>query len=469
MHHLQLRAELVQHLLKHIDTYSSQWDKEMPSGEIGDSFEKYIEEVAKPKTWCGLLELKALSRTYDSRITVIPRAPTETVFSVKPSQKKCIEALMFNGEHYDALIPAEGKGMPQAIKDITSAPPKVPMRGGGGSRCTVWTKSSSPAASGSRPSPGKPSASVVSGSRLSTHERRAPASRNTCWARDTRQCTRGPDQEAGIADPRGQEKAKDLDEMVQACANKPVRPSGRPPRCQWLQDGLARCRLCPFRAQATDEKAAWAILAAHFKSHHRGVTPSGGPTMSARLSSLVTELSADQDVAWQCRFCKCGISLEAASTAGEPRMARDKAQHKREAHPRITWKAWQRSDYADRALAATKTRFEATAQKRSVPGFVPFRWPRFAGKKSSCLVVLRPGLCCATCHAPFYRRSEAETHRAKCPSAFGRSMAPKRLAALRKLRTWFIQKAPKNPRTTAFLEYFAEAETIFQRAASPLP
>ena len=87
MHHLQLRAELVQHLLKHIDTYSSQWDKEMPSGEIGDSFEKYIEEVAKPKTWCGLLELKALSRMYDSRITVIPRAPTETVFSVKPSQE----------------------------------------------------------------------------------------------------------------------------------------------------------------------------------------------------------------------------------------------------------------------------------------------------------------------------------------------------------------------------------------------
>ena len=59
LHHLQLRAELVQHFLKHVGTVS-RWDKdkEMPDGSEGTSFASYVEEVAKPGTWCGLLELR---------------------------------------------------------------------------------------------------------------------------------------------------------------------------------------------------------------------------------------------------------------------------------------------------------------------------------------------------------------------------------------------------------------------------
>ena len=94
----------------------------MPSGEAGTDFEAYVSEVARPKTWSGVLELKALSRMYNVRITVIPRSPTETVFSVKPSQKTHIVALMFDGQHYDALLPSEGTDMPQAVKDIIAAP-----------------------------------------------------------------------------------------------------------------------------------------------------------------------------------------------------------------------------------------------------------------------------------------------------------------------------------------------------------
>ena len=59
------------------------------------------------------------------------------------------------------------------------------------------------------------------------------------------------------------------------------------------------------------------------------------------MPSLVGTLSGDQDAAWKCPFCSKGISLEAARSAGDPRIARDKRDHKRTDHPRLSWKRWQ--------------------------------------------------------------------------------------------------------------------------------
>ena len=176
LHHLQLRAELVQHYLKHIDTYSALWDKEMPDGQPGSSFESYVEAVARPGTWCGLLELRALSRMYDTRITIVPRATTEPVFSVKPSQKQRIVVLLFTGIHFDALLPEPGKQLPKQIREVTAEPPKVPIRGGGGSRCTAWTEDTVASESGSRSS-GKRSRQTV------WTEAPIPSKRRACTVR----------------------------------------------------------------------------------------------------------------------------------------------------------------------------------------------------------------------------------------------------------------------------------------------
>eukprot|EP00439_Symbiodinium_sp_Y106_P033647 s699_g4.t1 len=79
LHHLLVRAELIQHYMKHSTTYSELWDHELPDGSHGSSFESYVEAMARPKVWGGLLELRALARMYNVRITVVPRATSEQV------------------------------------------------------------------------------------------------------------------------------------------------------------------------------------------------------------------------------------------------------------------------------------------------------------------------------------------------------------------------------------------------------
>ena len=54
--------------MKHADTYSALWDKEMPDGS-GGSFESYVEEIGKPGAWCGWFEIRALTRMCDIRTT----------------------------------------------------------------------------------------------------------------------------------------------------------------------------------------------------------------------------------------------------------------------------------------------------------------------------------------------------------------------------------------------------------------
>lgn len=95
--------------------------------------------------------------------------------------------------------------------------------------------------------------------------------------------------------------------------------------------------------------------------------------MSQQLPSLVTELSPDQDCVWKCKFCGCGISTEAARSAGAPRIARDKQLHKRQAHPTLTWKQWRASDYSERALASTTTRYQTTEQTPPAAGLLHFQ------------------------------------------------------------------------------------------------
>ena len=258
--------------------------------------------------------------------------------------------------------------------------------------------------------------------------------------------------------------------MVQECGAGPRRRTGRPGVCQWIQGGFARCRLCPFRFKTSDPKVAQNVLTGHFRTHHKGHTPSGVSHFHQPMPSIICELSADQDRVWQCKFCSQGISVEAARSAGVARIARDKQEHKRRAHPRLSWKQWRKADYGDRALATTTTKYRATAAKHPhLEGFKTFRWPRFGGKKSPQLARFIWAWACTTCHAPFILLREAQQHPQHCPSAYGRSRAKERLRNLRKLRRTYTQQAPKGPRRTIELTYFDEAERVFEQAASPLP
>lgn len=268
-----------------------------------------------------------------------------------------------------------------------------------------------------------------------------------------------------------QARAEDhLEAMVQECATGPKRKTGRPGLCQWIQGGYARCRLCPFRFATTDPVAAQKALKNHFGSHHRGFSPSGAAPMCQQLPSLVAPLSADQDCAWKCKYCECGISTEAALSAGRPRVARDKKLHKSQAHPSLSWKQWYAKDRSERALATTVTKFKATAQKHPpVPGFRTFRWPKHCGKKSSLTAKFLLSWACLTCHAPFISHREAVAHTKVCPSVYGRARAAERLKTLLKLKSAYARNTPIGPRRTAELALFQEAAQIFERAAQPFP
>ena len=147
---------------------------------------------------------------------------------------------------------------------------------------------------------------------------------------------------------------------------KVARKTGRPRLVQWCQAGLARCHLCPFQIPCPDNhtRRPQSALRDHYARCHDGMCPSGLHS-GEEMPTTVAALSADQEAAWRCRFCSQGISLEAAQSAGEARLVRDKRRHRTEAHPHISWKIWHRASYGDRAYTATCTRYRQTEAVRN--------------------------------------------------------------------------------------------------------
>ncbi|CAE7314703.1 OTUD4 [Symbiodinium sp. CCMP2592] len=150
--HSVLRAKVAQHFKKHAERYELAWDKEMPDKKAATSFQAYISAMAEVGTWAGHLELAALGRIFDIKFVIFPRSPDLEVCAVHAQQRKRVAVLAFTGSHYEWLKPT-GK-LPQELCDVTTAPPKVPMRRGGGgkasshassaaaSRRSVWTQAS---------------------------------------------------------------------------------------------------------------------------------------------------------------------------------------------------------------------------------------------------------------------------------------------------------------------------------------
>ena len=86
-----------------------------------------------------------------------------------------------------------------------------------------------------------------------------------------------------------------------------------------------------FPASDENDKKMQGRLRSHYARHHPGHYHSG--SQPGQMPTLVTQVSADQDVAWKCEFCDHGVSLEAFTSAGANRMARDKMDHKKQHHP----------------------------------------------------------------------------------------------------------------------------------------
>ena len=489
-----------QHYLKHMETYSALWDRELPNGQQGSSFEEYIEAVARPTTWCGLLEIRALSRMYDCRVTVVPRATTEPVFSVKPSQKQRIVVLLFTGIHFDALLPEAGKPLPKQIKEVVTEPPKVPMRGGGGSRCTVWTDDScSRRSSGKRSrqtvwtvaqAPSKrqasaaPSCAAASAAELqgrsakvkaraktptetrsvakrprsvftdaantSKHLRaQSPRSFPTAVARRTQ--VPGQVQEAvsdatvgDLSDCDQQALETDgpaVPRKLRKCAYRPV--------CPMPSDKIFRCKLCPFQKQVAGPESYKQLHHKHYRIYH------GGEGLPGKFRGFaVKRLTAtDGKAFWKCPLCKQGISTQVRDQITRHIFADMRNRHREQRHAQVPIEEWRRlmsvpnkgpkniAEHKNRARALKlNSRVSEQLQKPKYDGkLTMFLWPkarRHKGKQSIRTISFEHAWQCKKCGRCTKVQEQAKQHASGRCPKALSDTKKRRLAQLREARAW---------------------------------
>ena len=211
-----------------------------------------------------------------------------------------------------------------------------------------------------------------------------------------------------------------------------TKAKGRARVVKWCADGFAKCRLCPWSRPCTDPAKAKELLRGHFRTLHKGQTPSGLTPMNCQLPSLVSCLQ-DGPAWWKCPLCSMGIPYEAGARAGAPRVARDQMLHKSSRHPRVTWVKWRKAMYGQRADKTRQTKYRARTafnlqcKPHLLARFEPFRWPRPRGDDQQQAVKFVKAWVCLKCHAPFEQDKGAEEHvPSKCPT----TLSPKRLPGL---------------------------------------
>ncbi|KAK8776556.1 hypothetical protein V5799_030099 [Amblyomma americanum] len=110
----ELRQETANYMLSHAEEFlpflTSKKSGDMMTTE---EYEEYCAEVSSTTTWGGQLELKALSHACKVPITVVqaygPSIEIGTEYNCKPMLLSYHRCLYEMGEHYNSLVPNEGK------------------------------------------------------------------------------------------------------------------------------------------------------------------------------------------------------------------------------------------------------------------------------------------------------------------------------------------------------------------------
>ena len=476
----ELRARVVEHMRKHSEAYEADYDGKSPGG-ADMPWEQYLDAIAQEGAYASHLEIRAICRIYAVRVMVVPEhacVPCET-FHSKVKDRVLVTWLTGNPcSHMDLLLPqgadndeADPKALkyPQKLLDITAPPTLKYHVGGRAASCgsartsftagTDWTSGTTSRKTTSR-------ASVAA-----TDWTRLPPQRESKRARTLSEVTPALDGTARSAVSSGPLYGNDLLSELESFEN-PVQVTnkgGRKAVVEWMQDGMAKCRICPFRKKVSDAKQARHILQSHFRNHHKGECFSGTPQF-VQMPSLIGELPAESDFSWKCQFCASGITLEAAQHVTTSRIARDKIQHKHDAHPEVSWKTWRKANHADRGLKVSVTKRNSAIAKYGSSTTAPeggtrFRWPQSRGKT----IRFDQSWLCNACSVPFSTPKKLQAHRPKCKGTPSKARARTRLKILNKLKKRYLKNASPGPRRALDLACFDEATKIFQSAVSPFP
>ena len=389
-HHLDMRARVADHLDRRQADYEPAWaadGRPGPDGKPVDTWPEFVAQVASPGKYSGEVELRALCRLFSIRVALLPADPMWKVCAYGRAKHKDVIVVYYKDQHFDFVQP-HAKYAKEFVS-VTADPNGGFLVGGVSEACSDST-TSHPRSQARRNSR---STQTRTGQGVSL-ARTGTAASSRC-SRPVRKCTiakaspaRGRGMSVAQTDvqsvqsrqPRAMASVKPpaphmpvpcpaaaAEQGPAAAANlaaipepgkRLARPAGRPRLVQWSQAGFARCHLCSFMVpcKGNHDAKPQATLRSHYARIHQGASPSRLQRHECQPST-VTPLSGDQEAVWQCKFCDHGISLEAAQSAGTARLMRDRQAHKQVFHPTVTWKAWRRASYTDRALGATRTRY----------------------------------------------------------------------------------------------------------------
>ena len=403
----EIRARVANHFAKNAGEYQKCWDGELPNRQISDDFKQYISAIEKEGTWGGILELRAASRIYDTRLIVFATPVEIEPFHLHGQQKKRVIALRFNGRHYDLLKGTGGK-LPKDILEIKGRPEEVPQRfRGGGDDASVWTRSSA-CSSGSRAksvplSRAAPAASVwTRSSNASVRASVASPGTSAATARASSVGDEASGERCGMRTSGTSRRPASVASHRDWPDDVPRLEEGAPPRRKrrmnhtaLLPDGTYKepCSYCAFVHVAATSSQLNSQRWNHHNRWHKGLPRTQGRGL--RRGVALREVGHDEQADWRCPMPLCSVGLAAGDKAkvSQATLRQIKEEHRRRAHRHLTREQFvSRSRGAAHRLPAARMRCRIGGLNRhrakrvsaatmgpprpSPQDFISFTWPQ---------------------------------------------------------------------------------------------
>ena len=142
-HHLELRARVASHLEEHGSWYEEEWKADGCKGPDGTplpDWAAFVAAVAKPGSFSGDIELKALCKLCKIKVVLIPEDPAFAVVAYGKKWHAKTHCVFYTSNHFDYLEPAEDKYSKELLE--VSADPNGGFLVGGISELATESSSS---------------------------------------------------------------------------------------------------------------------------------------------------------------------------------------------------------------------------------------------------------------------------------------------------------------------------------------